>query len=474
MTRLSPSTRAGVSELADLSLSQASDLLDRRSVGAVELLDATLARLEETEPLVHAYARVDVDGARKAARAVDAGDRIGSLHGIPFGAKDVIETAGLETTAGSRLLTGNIPSKDATCVRRLRDAGAVLVGKHATHEFACGQDVPPTQNPWRLGHYPGGSSAGGGVSVAVGSSLAALGTDAGGSVRKPAAVTGVVGLKPTHGRISLSGVIRSASSHSLDHIGIFGRKVRDVATVLEAVAGYDPADPRSLNEPTARHGTEFDTRIDGIRLGLDRSYFFGQELDGFVGEAVETALQELAGLGADLVEVEIPSLVLALPAAFTILPAEVAALHRQWLNERPGDYVDETRWMLEFGLLIPAGNIEAAHRARQRLRSEVSETFAAERLDALVTPTLPRTAPALDGMDPAVDVPGLIPYTAPWNVTGQPALSVPCGFDDDGLPIGLQIVGRPLDEATVLRVAHAFEEATGWCRQLPPLAAARA
>lgn len=463
-----------MTELADLSLSEASELLEDRSLGAVELLEATLDRLEETEPLVHAYARVDVDGARTAARAVDAGDRIGPLQGIPFGVKDVIETAGLETTAGSRLLSGNVPSRDATCVRRLRAAGAVLVGKHVTHEFACGQDVPPTQNPWHLGHYPGGSSAGGGVSVAVGSSLAALGTDAGGSVRKPAAVTGVIGLKPTHGRISLSGVVRSASSHSLDHIGIFGRRVRDVATVLEALAGYDPADPRSLDEPVSSYRTDLDSGIEGIRLGLDRSYFFGQGLESSVEEAVERALQELAGLEADFVEVEIPSLALALPAAFTILPAEVAAVHRRWINERPGDYVDGTRRMLEFGLLIPAGNIEAAHRARQHLRLEIAATFASERLDALVTPTLPRTAPALDRMDPTVDVPGLIPYTAPWNVTGQPALTVPCGFDDDGLPIGLQIVGRPLDESTMLRIGHAYEAVTAWCGQLPPVVAANA
>ena len=231
-----------MTDLGALTIREAGRLLAEGSLGAVELVQATLERIEETEPLVHAYVRVTAERALEAARRADAEPQRGPLHGIPFGVKDVLATEGVPTEAGSRLLAGFVPDQDATAVRRLREAGAVLLGKHVTHEFACGQDVPPTRNPWNLEHYPGGSSAGGGVSVAVGSALAALGTDSGGSVRKPAAVTSVVGLKPTHGRVSGYGTVRQASAPSLDHVGTFTRTVEDAALVLQAIAGYDPAD----------------------------------------------------------------------------------------------------------------------------------------------------------------------------------------------------------------------------------------
>jgi Asp-tRNA(Asn)/Glu-tRNA(Gln) amidotransferase A subunit family amidase len=312
------------------------------------------------------------------------------------------------------------------------------------------------------------------VSVAVGSSLAALGTDAGGSVRKPAAVTSTVGLKPTHGRVSGAGTVRAASAPSLDHVGTFTRTVEDAALVLQAIAGYDPSDGRSLNVPVPEYEESLRAGMAGLRLGVDRDTFFGSDLDPEVATLAEHALAEVERLGARLVPVALPSLVLTLPAGFTILMAEVAAAHRRWIEEQPEQYVAETRRMLELGLLLPAAHVEAAQRARSLMRAETAAVFREARLDVLVTPTLPRTSMPLSAMVTPVDVPKLIPYTLPWNLTGQPALSVPCGFTPAGLPAGLQIVGRPFDEATVLQIGHAYERATGWHEARPELPAAAA
>jgi aspartyl-tRNA(Asn)/glutamyl-tRNA(Gln) amidotransferase subunit A len=455
--------------IESFTIGEAGALLARRELSVFELVDGTLRRLDETEPLVHAYAHVQSEAALDAARRADRERSDAPLYGIPFAVKDVLTAAGVPTEAGSRLLAGYIASVDATTVRRLKDAGAILLGKHVTHELACGQDTPPTRNPWDLGHYPGGSSAGGGVSVAVGSSLAAIGTDAGGSVRKPAAVTGVVGLKPTFGRISGFGTIRLASAPSLDHVGIFTRTVEDCALVLQAIAGPDPFDRRTLEEPVPDYLSGLAPRINGIRLGIARDYFFGNELDSEVGRLVEDAISVLERLGARLVTIELPSLRLALAAGFTIFMSEVAASHRHWIGARPDDYTQGTRRMLELGLVLPAAHLEAAQHARGLLVSEVRAAFRRERLDALVTPTLPMTSISIETMVPALDIPKFIPYTLPWNLTGQPALTVPCGFTSAALPAGLQIIGRPLDEPTVLAIGHAYERATPWHGVRPDL-----
>lgn len=461
-------------DLDALTIGEASRLLRARALSAVELLQATLRRLDDTEPLVHAYVHVTAEQALAAARRADSESPRGPLHGIPIGIKDVLVTRDAPTAAGSRLLAGFTTAHDATVVRRLREAGAVIVGKHVTHEFACGQDVPPTRNPWDLRHYPGGSSAGGGVSVAVGSSLGALGTDAGGSVRKPAAVTATVGLKPTHGRVSGWGTIRAASAPSLDHVGTFSRTVEDAAILLQAIAGLDAADRRTLDEPVPDYRADLERGIAGLRLGVAPAYFAGAVLAPDVGALVEQAFAQLERLGATLVPVELPALRFTLPAGFVILMVEVAQPHRRWLVERPKDYVAATRRLLELGSLVPAAHLQAAHRARMAMRAEAQAAFRQARLDALVTPTLPITSMALDEMVVERDLPRLIPFTLPWNLTGLPALSVPCGFTPAGLPAGLQVVGRPLDEATLFRIGHAYERATSWHRQRPALAAAGA
>ena len=457
-------------ELDALTISQASRLLRERAVSATELVEATLRRIDETEPSVHAYVHVNAEQALAAARQADADAPRGPLHGIPIGIKDVLVTRDAPTAAGSRVLAGFTSGHDATVVRRLREAGAIILGKHVTHEFACGQDVPPTRNPWNLRHYPGGSSAGGGVSVAVGSSLAALGTDAGGSVRKPAAVTATVGLKPTHGRVSGWGAIRAASAPSLDHVGTFTRSVEDAAVLLQAIAGFDPADRRTIQEPVPSYLADLDGGVAGLRLGVAPGYFAGPALEPEVGALVHAAFEQLERLGATLVPVELPSFRFTLPAGFTILMVEVAQPHRRWLAERPQDYVEATRRLLELGSLIPAAHLEAAHRARMVMRAEVQAAFRQARLDSLVTPTLPCTSMALDEMVVERDLPRLIPFTLPWNLTGLPALSVPCGFTTAGLPVGLQVVGRPFGEAMLFRISHTYERATPWHRRRPVLA----
>jgi aspartyl-tRNA(Asn)/glutamyl-tRNA(Gln) amidotransferase subunit A len=461
--------RAGVIDLGSATIGEVSRLLLLRKLSAVELLEATLRRIDETEPLVHAYVHVAGEQALAAARRVDAEAPRGPLHGIPIGIKDVLATRDAPTEAGSRLLAGFTTPYDATVVRWLREAGAVIIGKQVTHEFACGQDVPPTRNPWNLRHYPGGSSAGGGVSIAVGSALGALGTDAGGSVRKPAAVTATVGLKPTHGRVSGWGTIRAASAPSLDHVGTFSRSVEDAALLLQAVAGYDPADRRSVDEPVPNYLADLDRGVGGMRLGVAPGYFAGPELQSEIGTLVEAAFKQLERLGATLVPIELPAFRFTLPAGFVILMAEVAQPHRRWLVERPKDYVDGTRRLLELGSILPAAHVQAASRARMVMRAEVRAAFREARLDAMVTPTLPLTSMALGDMAIDRDLPRFIPFTLPWNLTGLPALSVPCGFTPAGLPAGLQVIGRPFDETTILRIGHAYEQATPWHRARPPI-----
>ena len=443
--------------LPDLTVRRASELLAARRISAVELLDAVLARLDATEPTLHAYCAIDRDAARADARRADGSPSAGPLHGLPFGVKDVFWTRDLPTTCGSRSLEGWVAPAEAAAVMRLRAAGSVLVGKQVTHEFACGQDVPATRNAWRHDGYPGGSSAGSAVSVAAGSSLFAIGTDAGGSVRKPAALNGLTGLKPTRGLVSRLGVAQP--SGTLDHVGTLARTADDTALLLEAIAGIAPLDISG------------DAR--GLRVGLCAA-FFGEELEPGVRAAVEEALRELARLGVVPVPVELPTLPLALPAGFTILTAEAGLGRGAHVAAFPDGVVAETRQLIELGAIMPGRWVDAAQKARSLFRAEVRQVFVENRLDVLVTPTLPRVSMSLDEMVIPRDLPGYIPFTIPWNLTGQPALTVPCGFapgpGGTELPVGLQIVGRPFDEAVVLRLGRAYQEATDWHERRPPLA----
>jgi Asp-tRNA(Asn)/Glu-tRNA(Gln) amidotransferase A subunit family amidase len=446
----------------------AADAVRSGDVSAEELAQRTLDTLERTEPHVHAYVRVDAEGALERARHIDRGMRagadVGPLNGAPIAIKDVLLTAGLPTEAGSRVLEGFVPDHDATAVRFLREAGANIIGKLVTHEFACGQDRPPTRNAWHLDHYPGGSSAGAGPAVALGSALAALGTDSGGSVRKPAALNGVTGLKPTYGRISHEGVIPGGSS--LDHVGIIARTADDCALLLEVIGRSDPSDPGSLAAPAFRARADAD--VPTRRLGVDRASL-DWILEDEIRDAFDAALETLVDLGATLVDVELARPELVDAAGFTIFLAEAAAYHRRWLDKRGDDYAPQTRQMLEVGALIPAMDLDLAQRARRLLARDTAAVFRDNALDAVVSPTVPMLSMPMADMVPS-DVGRYLPYLFPANLTGQPAISVPCGTSSSGSPIGLHIVGAPMADDVVLAIATAYQGATAWHEARPPLA----
>jgi Asp-tRNA(Asn)/Glu-tRNA(Gln) amidotransferase A subunit family amidase len=439
--------------LADLTLTGAAELLAERTISAVELLGAVLARLEETEPEVHAYASTDADASRQRARELDEAPVRGPLHGIPIGVKDVFCTTVLPTEAGSRVLAGYVAGFDAEAVAALHKAGAVLVGKHVTNEFALGQSPVPTRNPWRDGLYPGGSTVGGAVSVTVGSSFAALGTDAGGSIRKPAAINGVVGLKPTFGRINRAGVI--PPSGSLDTIGPLTRTVADAAAMFGALAGVPP-----------QIEAEGFMRRRKVRLGVPRC-FLGPELDGEHRDAVERAMAHLKELGAELVPVDLPHIELASPAGQVILAVEAARSHRRWLRDRSDRYGTGTLRALLLGGVIPATHLQAALTARAGIAHGFKETFSGHALDALVGPTLPKSAPVLDTMEASTELPVLNRYTMPANLAGLPSLSLPCGATITGLPIGMMLTGRPDGEAALMSIGVEFQRSTTWHERRP-------
>lgn len=465
-------------DLLDRTIQEAGELVSTRSVSVEELVTATLDRIDETEPVVHAYAYWSRETALAAARKLDAelksGSSRGPLHGIPVGVKDLCYTADMPTEAGSRVVSGHQAGADATVVRRLREAGAVIVGKTVTHEFAYGQNVPPTRNPWDRSCYPGGSSGGSGVAVATRSAFAGIGTDTGGSIRIPASVNGVVGLKPTFGRVSRNGVVQM--SPSLDHVGPLARTVTDCALVLDAIAGYDPADPTSCDVPTASNVADLDRGVDGAVIGIERDYFF-EIVDPEVRAAVDAVVDDLRGQGATIVEVALPELKLFPIVALTILLGDTSAYHRRTLREQRDELDPGTRMMLELGELIPATMYATAQRGRRVLCDAMRAAFDQDALDALIAPTTPQTTVPLDdlsvglvGNEEASMTLGMYVHQCfPANVTGQPALSVPCGFNSRELPMGFQLVGRPFREDVLFRLARAYERGQSWHTRAPEL-----
>lgn len=449
----------------ELTASSLVRLLSERSVSAVEAVESVLGCLERTEPLIHAYTRVRAEEAVEEAWRLDRelirDGSVRPLHGVPFAVKDVLWTRDMPTEAGSRILAGFRPPEDATAVRLLRDAGGILIGKHVAHEFVTDPSIPETRSAWNPQHYAGGSSAGAGASVAAGSALVALGTDAGGSTRKPAALNGVVGLKPTYDRIDRHGVV--PPSGSMDSIGVVTKTVEDCGRVLNVLGPRDPA-----ASPVADHAPQRDElRLDRVRLGLC-DYFFDARLQDEVRAAVEEALDELQLLGASLIRVDLPSLELVSPAGFTIFLAEGASAHREWLREHRDDYRPATRRALELGLALPAVHLEAAQRARAAVCDELADAFRRDRLDALVAPTLPITSRAVEEIDVGSYLREYTAYTMPANLTGLPAITVPCGTAL-GLPVGLQLIGRPFDEAGLLDIGRAYERTASWSELGPPL-----
>lgn len=438
------------------------------TLSPVEVTRALLQRIERLEPRLHAFVTITADEAVANARAAEAALARGDarpLLGIPVGYKDIYWTRGVRTTAGSALLADWVPDRDATCVSRLQDAGCVMLGKLITHEFAWGIQTPahrfpPAKNPWHPDHIPGGSSSGSGTALAAGYCVGALGSDTGGSIRGPAAYCGITGLKPTYGRCSRAGVV--TLSWSLDHTGPMARSVEDCAYFLQALAGHDPLDPASSRAPVADWVGALDGGVRGLRVGVPRDFFF-DGADADVVGAFEEALTTLRGLGAEVRDVTIPHIWDA-PSFLVIMASEAFAYHERDLRERPEMYGDLLRERLLTGALFTASEYAQAQRLRARLRAEMLEVLGG--VDLLATPTTPKAAPTFAAMwDTTLGFPRS--NMPPFNLTGLPALAVPCGFSAAGLPLSLQLAGRPFDEATVLRVGHAYQQATDWHRRPP-------
>jgi aspartyl-tRNA(Asn)/glutamyl-tRNA(Gln) amidotransferase subunit A len=451
----------------ELTLEAAEASISSRQLSPVELIESVLVRIEATESSISAFAHVTANQARKSALAAEneiaAGRYRGPLHGLPLAVKDLYDTAGVPTTASSAVREGNVPNSDALVVRRLLDAGMIMVGKTFTHEFAYGSFTPPTRNPWNLDHIPGGSSGGSAAAVAAGSCMVALGTDTAGSIRMPASFCGVVGLKPTYGRASKRGVTPLA--WSLDHVGPLSRNVRDVALVMNAIAGHDPCDVGSVDAPVPDYTADLASGVAGLRIGVPTNYFFQHVADD-VERAVRAAIESLQALGADVREVAVPHADVLMAAEWGIMLPEASAYHQRSLRDCGDLYGADVRVLLEAGEMVLATDYIKALRVRAVIQAAWKAMF--RDIDVLVTPTVPFAAPRTgesevtwgDGAVEAVHD-ATIRLTSPANLTGLPALSVPVGFSQAGLPLGMQIHGRPFDEATVLKVGYAYELSRG-------------
>ena len=463
---------------ADLAFATAGELAHGFARGAwspVEAAEACLERIERVDPALGAFVAVAraeaLEDARRAEREIRAGRTLGPLHGVPVAIKDLFDVAGSPTRAGSKILADAPPAKeDAHAVACLRRAGAVFLGKLALHEFAFGitntnPHTGTTRNPWNLDRVPGGSSGGSGAALAAGLCTLSIGTDTGGSIRIPAAACGVCGLKPTFGRVGRSGVLPLA--WSMDHVGPMARDVADLAAMLETLAAPDPRDPAwdAAQGPFSRDTLDAGAR--GLALAVPRGLL--QDAEPEVASAVEAAIETLVRDGAERVEVALPGFEHAYTAFHTMLMCEAAAFHRPWLASRPGDYGADVRRGLDMGSLIAATDYVDTRRLQAEFQRGVGSVL--ERASLIVTPTLPRGAPPIG--EPMSREPALAwnRWTAPFNLAGVPTLSIPCGFDRDGLPVGLQLAGRWRDEATVLRAGAAFQRATDWHRRRPPLLA---
>ena len=470
---------SGSDQQPDLpDLFETSSAIARRDLSPVEVVGAALRRIEALNPVLNAYITVLGDEARREAEAAEreigTGRYRGPLHGIPVAVKDLFATAGVRTTAGSRVLADFVPEVDATLVRRLREAGAVIVAKANMLEFAYAAvhpDYGPTKNPWDLTKTASGSSGGSAAAVVAGMDFGSFGSDTAGSIRIPACFCGATGLKPTFGRVPRSGM--QLLSWTLDHAGPFGRSARDVALLLQAVAGHDPDDRHSADVPVPDYSGALTEGLAGIKVGLV-SAFLEPGLDAEIRTAVEGAATVLAEAGAEIDAVAIPELGRETtgPIMQILLP-EATHLHRAWLEDRRADYSATVLERLHAGREIAAIAYFEARDACDRLRHRVEEIQ--QRVDLLVSPTMPVVATPLDETTVEVkpDEEGLTALNrmvAPFNLTGQPALSLPCGFTRAGLPIGLQLVGRRFEEAAVLRAGHAFQLRTDYHRRRPPVA----
>ena len=463
-----------MTDFAYLTIAEAASLLRDRKISPVEYTQALLARADALDPKLNAYLRITPDiameEARRAEDEIGRGDWKGPMHGVPYGLKDIIDRDGLPTTGHSKILIDNVAKGNAPVAAKLKAAGGVLMGKMSTHEFAIGGPSfdlpwPPARNPWNTGRHPGGSSSGSGSALAAGLMPAALGTDTGGSVRNPASSCGIVGMKATYGRTSRRGVLPLA--FSLDHIGPMTRTVEDNAILLNIIAGFDAGDPGSADVDTPDFTADLDKGIAGMKIGVIRHFYTRDEIaEPEMAKSIETALEVLAGLGAEVHEVEVDPLEVYAACNRTILVGEAYAIHEKWMQERPEDYGYRCRERLLAGAFVSAADYVNATRRRRILTDRFNETIAD--LDVVVTISSMDPACAIDDDEEINRSYGRQART-PFNVTGSPALSVPTGFSSDGMPLAMQIVGKPFDETTIYRVAAAYEKATDWTRMHPDL-----
>jgi aspartyl-tRNA(Asn)/glutamyl-tRNA(Gln) amidotransferase subunit A len=464
-------------ELTDLSLTEASNLVEAKQVSPMELTQACIDRAEMLEPVLTTYItqtfHMALMEAKTATEEIAAGKRRGTLHGIPFAIKDLYETAGVLTTAGSPIRAENVPAEDAHTIALLKQAGVVMLGKLTLHEWAMGgtnvqQWYATPKNPWDVTRITGGSSGGSGSAVAAGLCFGSLGTDTRGSIRIPASLCGISGLKPTYGRVSIRGII--PLSWSLDHSGPMARTVSDCAHILNAIAAYDPRDPTSADVPAPDFAAFVeDGSLSGLAIGVPRNFFFDAGVvEAETLSAVRTAIDVLKGLGAEIREVDFPGVLDFNPTS--AFGAESAAYHEASLAEHPELFSEPIRNRLTTsqGLTGMAyvrerwTQLEMQQAVRQLMRD----------VDLILTPTSPLVAPTIE--DTKASMPGTGPtllgrHTSPFNLTGQPTISVPCGFSRNGLPIGLQLSGRWWEEGTVIRAAHAYQTATDWHTRRPNL-----
>jgi aspartyl-tRNA(Asn)/glutamyl-tRNA(Gln) amidotransferase subunit A len=466
-------------ELTKLTLSEASGLVRSRKVSPVELTDACLSRIEQFNPKLNAFITVTADAAlaqaRQAESDIQGGRWKGPLHGIPIALKDLVDTAGVRTTAASGLFKDRIPTQDAEIVRRLKDSGAVLLGKLNLHEFAYGGSslisyFGAVRNPWGSSYNPGGSSGGSAAAVAAELCYGAIGSDTGGSIRMPAAYCGIVGLKPTYGLVSTRGVVPLA--WSLDHVGPMTRTAMDAALMLHVIAGYDPGDTNSADTPVQDYAAALESKISSLRIGIPRAHFY-EGLHPEIRAAIDNALTVLEKLTSRQHEIEIEAANEMALTALLIQKTEAYAYHRQYVTKSPDLYQPETLKRIRAGEGISGADYVDARRKLDQHRRSVSKIF--DTVDLAVTPTTP--IPPLTVSELLADPDQLrakevlaSPNTRPFNLLGLPAITIPCGFTSKGLPMGMQIIGPLGGEAAVLRLAHAYEQVTEWHKRKPNVA----
>jgi aspartyl-tRNA(Asn)/glutamyl-tRNA(Gln) amidotransferase subunit A len=460
-------------DLHDLSIAELAELIKARKLSPVELTEALIQRVERFDSQTRAFITPTFDLARRQARAAETeiagGKHRGSLHGIPFALKDIYDTKGILTSAHSRIFVDRIPAEDATTASRLYDAGAVLLGKLATHEMAhAGPSFdlpwPPARNPWNLARFTGGSSSGSGAAVAAGMVPVALGSDTGGSIRGPASLCGIVGLMPTFGLVSRAGVI--TNSYTFDHCGPLARTVEDCALTLEALAGYDPKDAGSLSRPVPRYRRALGEDLRGLRIGVLRHHWEADlPASADVRRAMDAALDVLRRLGAELEECRVRPLASYFDVKIIIAESEIFSVHQKNLVARPKDFGADFRSRALPSVLFTANDYVQATREHRRMMVEMEPLYA--RFDAFVTAGMGE-APNI-GDYRSVSFWQKASLLTAWNVTSQPVLMLPNGFGGNGLPLGMQILGRPFGEETILRIGHAYERATEWHARRPNL-----